>query len=652
MKSLFKQCLSLRGPFAIVATMMLLLALGTPPAHGASAVLGGIDIAGSDKGLVLTLSADAPFAVSPGQKPASAKTGTAAPQQVSVRCSKAIYGLEEFSFSDFPKPSPVRRIAVTESPAEGVIDLLIDVNVMPEKQMLLKQKGTKWIILLSRQPSPGFSWSAAPSAGAVASSPAQPKVQAPDNGQSNLTDITLLTRDKVERISFLFDRPTVMRLKREQDRVVVLFVNASSSLASQRFTPPSAQISSIELKQIAHGGTMWLGASLYLRKESGASAIMQAFSDRLVIYCATDSVERFALWSAGKGAAMSYPFVEMPRLQVDYRGMEQKAKTDLAATVNTASTFTVREEPAKAPATDAVPTREVQATPQPPAAATLPTPAEKEPVAVKLLVVKNNVNLRNGPSSKDSIVSRLPIGSSAQPLAKKDGWIRIKTAEATGWVMQSMVVDSSRAPKDVLDKIEHARRQRLDQLAAEERAAELMVQKKKAIEDQKARKQKQLDELAAKKLAEKEAKEKLAQQKKEQDEAQKQLAAKVAAARDSVLRYNAAKQDSIERAKQSGPKLVEYHVLGRDPFLPLSRDQESPVPAVEDLNLVGILYDQVDRIGLLEDKQDKTRAYALRENDPVQNGYVLRVQPDKVLFLINEMGISRTYVLKLMKEKR
>ena len=68
--------------------------------------------------------------------------------------------------------------------------------------------------------------------------------------------------------------------------------------------------------------------------------------------------------------------------------------------------------------------------------------------------------------------------------------------------------------------------------------------------------------------------------------------------------------------------------------------------------LVGVLYDQVDRIGLFEDKQDKTKAYALRENDPVQNGYVLRVQPDKVLFLINELGISRTYALKLTKEKQ
>jgi len=647
-------------PMALVVVFSACLST----AHGASAVLGGIDITGSEKGLALTLSADGPFSVSLEQKPAAGKNGLAA--VVSIRCTKAIYGLDEFSFMDFPGACPVRRIAVSESPAEAAIEITIGMTAAPDKQLLSKQKGNTWIILLSRQSFPGFAWTSLPSASAGAKSATPAKVSIPDNGQARLTDVTMLARDRVERFTFLFDRTTVMRLKREADRVVVLFVNATSDLASQRLTPPSTQVADIELKQVAHGGTIWLGASLDFHSGAGTEAILQAFSDRLVIYCATDSLERLAMWSAKQGSGTVYPFVKMPRLPVDYKGMEEKARTDLAKTVEEgASTFAVREENPTAaaagpPSALAHETPE-QVTPEPASQRVNPPPSppqamatkKEPPAAVRLLVAKNNVNLRSGPSASDSLVARLAIGAGASPLARKNGWIQIRTIEATGWVMQAMVVDSSRAPRELLAKIEQGRRQQLEKVAAEERAAQVASQKEKLALEQKAAKQKQHEEALAKKQVEKEALANRASELKAQQQAQKELAAKAAAARDSVIRLKAAQlQDSIERAKRNAPKLVEYHVYGRDPFLPLSRDHDSPVPAVEDLNLVGILYDQADRIGLCEDKNDKARAYALRENDPVQSGYVLRVQPDKMLFLINEMGISRTYALKLVKEKQ
>jgi hypothetical protein len=106
------------GAAIAVATIVaaLLLVPGIKPAHGASAVLGGIDIAGSEKGCVLTLSADAPFSMAVQQKGAGKNGLTAV---VSIRCSQAIYGLDEFSFTEFPAGCPVRRIAVSESPASG-----------------------------------------------------------------------------------------------------------------------------------------------------------------------------------------------------------------------------------------------------------------------------------------------------------------------------------------------------------------------------------------------------------------------------------------------------------------------------------------------------------------------------------------------------
>jgi hypothetical protein len=249
----------------------------------------------------------------------------------------------------------------------------------------------------------------------------------------------------------------------------------------------------------------------------------------------------------------------MPKLGVDYKGMEQKANADIKSSVNHTSVFTLQDEMQKKP------------------------DQELGPVA------KSNVNMR-------------------QFQAKQ-----------------------------------------LEKLAVQQKAAQMALSKENAIAEQKTQRQKLLEVQQSKKETERIAKEKLvaeAAAKKKADEAR-------ARALDSAQHYAAHVKDSIEHVKQYvGPKTVVYHVYGRDPFLPLSRDTDSPVPAVENLNVVGILYDQVDRIGLFEDKQDKTRAYALRENDPVKNGYVLRVQPDKVLFLLNEFGISRTYALKLTKDKQ
>ena len=312
---------TLKRPCAAAAVAAALCMGSAAVTFGASAVFSGIDIVGNEKGLALTLTADAPFLMAVQQK-GPGKNGMTA--VVSVRCSQAIYGLDEFSFADFPAACPVRRIAVSESPAAGSVDLLIGLTVVPDRQIQSRQKGNKWIILLSREPSEPFAWSATPVV-------AKPPVQ--DNGQSRLIDVTLLARDRVERISFQFDRPTVMRLKRETDRIVVLFVNATSDLASQRLTPPGApQVSHIELKQVAHGGTMWLGASLFLKKESHRAALLQAFSDKLVIFCATDSLSRLSAWSAKAGPVMSYPFIRIPQFDVDYESMEAKAKNDLAST--------------------------------------------------------------------------------------------------------------------------------------------------------------------------------------------------------------------------------------------------------------------------------------------------------------------------------
>jgi len=58
-------------------------------------------------------------------------------------------------------------------------------------------------------------------------------------------------------------------------------------------------------------------------------------------------------------------------------------------------------------------------------------------------------------------------------------------------------------------------------------------------------------------------------------------------------------------------------VLGRDPFLPLSQDEEGPLPNIENLQLVGSFTMPWTDRAFGEDMRTKAKAFALRENDPV-----------------------------------
>jgi len=102
--------------------------------------------------------------------------------------------------------------------------------------------------------------------------------------------------------------------------------------------------------------------------------------------------------------------------------------------------------------------------------------------------------------------------------------------------------------------------------------------------------------------------------------------------------------------KSPDGELVRYKVFGRDPFVPLLRDTSSTaLPSVENLRLVGVLEDARERIALVEDFKNGNKAYALRTNDAVAQGKVLRVHRDKVVFLIRDFEVSHSYTLGLTK---
>ena len=100
--------------------------------------------------------------------------------------------------------------------------------------------------------------------------------------------------------------------------------------------------------------------------------------------------------------------------------------------------------------------------------------------------------------------------------------------------------------------------------------------------------------------------------------------------------------------------VIKYKSSGRrDPFRTLlddSRTYDDPVerrvPNVEGLRLVGIIESAAAaNRALFEDKAGYS--YILKSGDKVRNGYVLRVEADRVYFQIFEYGWSRTVALKM-----
>lgn len=120
-----------------------------------------------------------------------------------------------------------------------------------------------------------------------------------------------------------------------------------------------------------------------------------------------------------------------------------------------------------------------------------------------------------------------------------------------------------------------------------------------------------------------------------------------------VVAASSTKNAIKEKVVSEKPTIRKYRVFGRDPFLPLDKcDFLLPdLPNVEEATLVGIIYDNMDRIALIETKgKDGVESHTLRENTTVFNGRVLKIKESEVVFLISEAMYSRQFVMK-MKEK-
>jgi hypothetical protein len=88
----------------------------------------------------------------------------------------------------------------------------------------------------------------------------------------------------------------------------------------------------------------------------------------------------------------------------------------------------------------------------------------------------------------------------------------------------------------------------------------------------------------------------------------------------------------------------------RDPFAPLVKGMHSgfvsdQLPSIENLRLVGVLRDDRESLALLENQEGY--GYVLRAGDRVENGTVVAIQENRVLFRIQDFGWSHVVALQL-----
>jgi hypothetical protein len=622
---LWKHC-----PRAAYLRVIGIMALITISANlfAATPVLSRLEVIGSGRGLALTLGADAAFDVTIIEKPSEKSIVST----LSITCSNVIYGLDDYQFSSFPRGAPIRQIVAKETRKNGGIELLVKTLIPLDKNIRFKQKDNRWVILLTSAPINDFAWSAqnetkknAIAGGGEAKIIAENnRVTAPPSGpprstaSSFLEDITILHREQVETIIFKFDAPTEMIVKSMPEQITILFVNAKNGLPSAAFTSEKDWlVKTIELKEVIHGGAMWLAASIDVNRAGSAKPLIQTFSDRLVIYSVRDAKRCLSLWSAKNGTTLSYDFITPQEFPVDLKNIENKALSDSKNDMSASGTFSVQTTSQNSPQFAAPP----------------------PPRVIKIIIVKDNTALRSRPSTApvSAVIRRFPLGAIATQLGKKGAWIHVEAGDAQGWVLGSLTMDSTKVPQALWRKIEAAK------IAAAKQEEKL--QEAERLQQEKIEKVKSAPAITPLQ---------------QQPSIEHSIAASSPGVPEKASLGDTTKNSALLQsaatiaiaAEKPQPPVIAYNVLGRDPFLPLTQDEEGPLPSVENLQMVGILYDKAARIALFEDINDKANAYALRENDPVKNGYLLRIQSDKVLFLIKEFGISRTFTMKLNKGKQ
>ncbi len=121
---------------------------------------------------------------------------------------------------------------------------------------------------------------------------------------------------------------------------------------------------------------------------------------------------------------------------------------------------------------------------------------------------------------------------------------------------------------------------------------------------------------------------------------------------DSASDSSSLKEPEVVKAEKIAIK--QYKKYGRDPFLPLTTTDflKPKLPKLDQMNLVGLIYDPTAGIALFEELVNgEMVSFSMKANEKVENGKLLRIYEQKVVFLMWESDISYTVEKELLSKK-
>jgi len=606
-------------------------------------VVSDIKLLGSDRGLALALVADLPF---------EAQFKKTSPTSVKISISNSVYGLSTFSFTSFKEALPISKIVINEQKNNSIqIDITIKGNL--EIAIETQKKNNQWIALLSRTPCTLFKWSASesdvkdvvakppvsiepskPVTPAKVSEPPVKKDQAiastqkevisektPDKTpvlanepsdalpEARLVNIAVLQRNNVCALSFELDRDAQSTVKRIKDTIYLEIDKTKIALKSTTVNVPKGiPYSAIRVKEKTLNSRAFLQVAIVMDRKSSdlKNGVMLKKEKTITFIAGSNSSDKLTQWSSEHGVVLEQSLYNLPSYNVDLKTLEKRALADAGVSVAIKdNTFAIKEVP-------------VTVTEEKPVAVT--TLKVDEPVITltpplkTLIVITDNVNLRTDAAGTAEIVGKLPIGELLAYVDKKGLWYNVKSGEKTGWVHEKNVVDSTKIT---------AEQQRI-----------IVETKQKMVKVQPGPEIPVVNEIP--KVVESTVAAKTP------DETNKSTVDTIPQVEMSTEKHDSSLVDTVRNH-------VRYVRSGRDPFMPLVTDTTDDTEGanVEHLRLVGVLIDNAEQIALLEDLKNDRKPFALRENDQVNRGKVLKIYKDKVVFLLTEFGISRSYTIRL-----
>jgi hypothetical protein len=441
----------------------------------------------------------------------------------------------------------------------------------------------------------------------------------------SLDDVQGVVRKQVEELALRCSGPAAIQVRRVESKIIVLFENVQCGVDQGIFKPvglDNVQQIAIMQRQIRNKPVVGVTIDLVDAASGSNSFLFQVLPDRCLIFLPHTGPEGIVLWSVKNGSMLSYEFPNLQTKAVDLAGIARMANRDLKSAVSDSKLFSLSQSSPPPP-------KPVVAPPPLPKPAAIvetakPVPIPKTGAAempneskVRLTITKDHVNLRADPSGSqtDNIIMKLTKGTAATLLERKNDWVRIKLDDETiGWVNAGMVferVDNPAAVSANTAPVTSAIK--VTATASPSAVPAIPVTPPPPVVKQET------------------------------------IPASSPVVPDTIVKTT----DTVAEAPPK-PKTIVYQRLGRDPFLPISADDlmQDGVVNVENAHLVGILYDNDERVALLEDQTQGGVAYALREGDAVMKGKVLKIQPDKVVFLLNDLGTSHTFAIKLKSDKK